>query len=155
MATDLNDRQTNGERTRNLRQSLVHLHRALLNAEIDRYARDNGIELSAGERFNLAVSEPSLDWLRVLSQLIVRFDELIDSSPTEAESQMAKLENEVGAWREVDLLFSAQEPTEPERQSRRNQFRARYTAVLQVSPESVLAHVQVLSALNQKAENEI
>jgi hypothetical protein len=103
----------------------------------------------------LAVSEPSLDWLRVLSQLIVRFDELIDSSPTEAESQMAKLENEVGAWREVDLLFSAQEPTEPERQSRRNQFRARYTAVLQVSPESVLAHVQVLSALNQKAENEI
>lgn len=126
-----------------------------MNAEIDRYARDNGIELSAGERFNLAVSEPSLDWLRVLSQLIVRFDELIDSSPTEAESQMAKLENEVGAWREVDLLFSAQEPTEPERQSRRNQFRARYTAVLQVSPESVLAHVQVLSALNQKAENEI
>ncbi len=61
-----------------LRHALLRLHKALLDAQRIRYERDNGRVESRGELLDLVLQDASFEWLRVLSALIARLDELAE-----------------------------------------------------------------------------
>jgi len=71
-----------------LRRGLLDLHKTLLDAQRIRYEREHGRVESTGELLDLALREPSFEWLRVLSALIARVDELGESDDKDAAAEM-------------------------------------------------------------------
>ena len=61
-----------------VRHGLLELHKALLDAERERYERTHG-KVTAGKMLQLAFQDPQFAWLRSMSELIVRIDELLDN----------------------------------------------------------------------------
>ena len=67
---------TENSRRDELRRALLELHKALLDAQRVRYEREHGRVESRGELLDIVLRAPSFEWLRVLSALIARLDEL-------------------------------------------------------------------------------
>ncbi len=74
-------------RLRESRQALLELHKALLESERQGYERQFGTIQSKGEYFQLVVSHDWFNWLRVISQLIVKIDEAVSSKEPMTLSQ--------------------------------------------------------------------
>lgn len=72
-----------------LHRALLHLHKALLDAERKSYEELNG-PLTAGELLQLVINHEFFAWLREISQLIVRIDELSDAKDPPATAADAK-----------------------------------------------------------------
>src|SRR5215210_5475930 len=62
----------------NLRRALLRLHKALLDAERADYERVYG-QVTGGELLQLVINHEQFAWLRPLSELIVRIDEMLDA----------------------------------------------------------------------------
>jgi guanosine-3',5'-bis(diphosphate) 3'-pyrophosphohydrolase len=71
-----------------LRHALLELHKTLLDAQRARYEREHGRVESKGELLDLVLRAPSFEWLRVLSALIARLDELAESDAGDAQADM-------------------------------------------------------------------
>src|SRR5260370_30815779 len=71
-----------------LRPALLQLHKALLDAQRIRYERENGRIESRGELLALVLEDASFEWLRVLSALIARLDELADVGAKDVSGEM-------------------------------------------------------------------
>src|SRR5216684_3137315 len=71
-----------------LRHALLQLHKALLDAQRIRYERENGRIESRGELLALVLEDASFEWLRVLSALIARLDELAEADDKDARAEM-------------------------------------------------------------------
>jgi hypothetical protein len=115
-----------------VRHGLLELHKALLDAERERYERTHG-KVTAGKMLQLAFQDPQFAWLRSMSELIVRIDELLDNK----EASDADLE---------DLLTSARALLTPAGQS--TAFAREYEAALQRDPHVVVLHARVTRALD-------
>jgi hypothetical protein len=63
-----------------LRKSLLHLHKILLDWERSAYERIHG-RVSSSELLKAIVEDPQFAWLRPISSLIVRIDETVDAEP--------------------------------------------------------------------------
>jgi hypothetical protein len=63
-----------------LRKSLLHLHKTLLDWERAAYERVHG-RVSSSELLKAIVEDPQFGWLRPISELIVRIDETVDTEP--------------------------------------------------------------------------
>src|SRR6187399_2235235 len=64
-----------------LRQGLLRLHKTLLDWERAGYERIHGRQ-SSNDLLNALLNDPQFAWLRPISQLIVRIDELLaDKTP--------------------------------------------------------------------------
>ena len=61
-----------------VRHGLLELHKALLDAEREQYERVHG-KVTAGKMLQLAFQDAQFAWLRSLSELIVRIDELLET----------------------------------------------------------------------------
>ncbi len=61
-----------------LRKSLLHLHKTLLDWERAAYERIHG-RVSSSELLKAIVEDPQFGWLRPISELIVRIDETVDT----------------------------------------------------------------------------
>ena len=70
-----------------LRAALLQLHKALLDAQRIRYERENGRVESRGELLALVLEDASFEWLRVLSALIARLDELADADNVDDKNE--------------------------------------------------------------------
>src|SRR5690349_4966033 len=68
---------------RDAAESLMDLHRTLLDDAIRRYEDEYGALLGPLDVLRLATCDPSFGWLRPLSELIVDIDEQLDRSPSE------------------------------------------------------------------------
>src|SRR5215467_4853657 len=71
-----------------LRHALLELHKTLLDAQRVRYEREHGRVESSGELLDLVLRDASFEWLRVLSALIARLDELAESEDQGAPAEM-------------------------------------------------------------------
>ncbi len=60
---------------KDVRLSLLRLHKALLDSERDAYEQTNGQIRSQGELFRLVLEDEWFSWLRPISQFIVQIDE--------------------------------------------------------------------------------
>lgn len=116
------------ERLREIRRSLLHLHKTLLDYEREAYERAHGRVENAYEVLRLVMNDPWFAWLHGLSELVVKIDEMLDADepPTKAEAapviQQAR-----------ELIVPSETGTEVQQ---------KYFAALQNSPDSVLAHAE-------------
>jgi hypothetical protein len=121
---------------REIRSSLLTLHKALLDSEQEAYERVNGPVKSKGELFQLVVSDEWFSWLRPISQFIVRIDESLASKEPITLDQANELIAQTRA-----LLNVAESGTEPEE---------RYYQAIQRDSDIAFMHAQMLNLLKQR-----
>jgi hypothetical protein len=120
-----------------LRQALLRLHKTLLDWERAGYERIHGRQ-SSNDLLNALLNDPQFAWLRPISQLIVRIDELLaDKTPP--------MRNDVDA-----VVAQVKALTSPNAEG--NVYERRYDTVLQENPDAVFAHRDVLKLIKTKNE---
>jgi hypothetical protein len=111
-----------------LRPALLQLHRALLDAQRIRYERDNGRVESRGELLELVLQDASFEWLRVLSALIARLDELAASDDKDANAEMRGVIDKLRALVRFEGNSGFTDP---------------YREIIEAVPDALVAHVQL------------
>jgi hypothetical protein len=119
-----------------LRKSLLHLHKILLDWERSAYERIHG-RVSSSELLKAIVEDPQFAWLRPISSLIVRIDETVDAEP-----QQAGVDVDALAVRAREVT-AADEAGTPQAQ--------RYHTALQEHPDAVFAHRDVANVLKARS----
>jgi hypothetical protein len=109
-----------------LRRALLRLHKALLDDERVSYERVYGRIASNGEFLQLVLSHAWFAWLRPLSELIAKFDELVEEDESPDGPDTATLIASIRT-----LLTPSEEGTG---------FGKHYYDALQREPDVVLAH---------------
>ena len=128
-----------------LRRALLDLHKALIDSERAVYERANG-RLTPAQLLEQLVGESEFAWLRAVSALIVRADDLISSArPAPVNRRRASpppeqlVEDVERFLRDTRTLLASDDAPEA--------FRHRYHAVLQRDPDVVLKHGAALRLL--------
>jgi hypothetical protein len=116
------------------RNSLLALHKILLETERVRYERVNGRVTDMFQLLNLTINDPAFAWLRPLSALIVQIDERMD----DREKPLTSSETKVLRAEVRELLTPAQTGSD---------FQRNYHWALQESPDAVVAHGTSLRTL--------
>lgn len=119
-----------------VRHGLLDLHKALLDAERERYERIHG-KVTAGKMLQLAFQDAQFAWLRSLSELIVRIDELLETREA-SDSDLA------------NLLTTARALLATSGQS--SNFAREYDAALEGDPHIAVLHGRVVRALDAQAD---
>jgi hypothetical protein len=118
---------------RELRLGLLRLHKALLDTEREAYERMHG-QVTGGELLQLVINHEQFAWLRPVSELIVRIDEMLDADePATAEDAEA-------------LLAGARALLRPSEVG--GGFGQKYFAAIQQWPDVVFAHREVSRLLS-------
>ena len=117
-----------------VRGALLHLHKTLLDHERTAYEQRYG-QVAPGELLRLIISDRHFAWLHPVSELIVRIDELLDAGPQADAKDTSSLLEQTRT-----LLRSGDD----------NLFRGRYRTVLQENPDAVLAHADIIRALDAR-----
>lgn len=119
------------ERVANARRGLLHVHRALLEAERKRYEREFGRVENSGTLLQLILQHPWFQWLRPISELIVQMDDWLDQDEKSGASpDLAEL-----------LLAQARDRLMPNEAGA--DFQRRYLRFLQEDPAVAVAHAEV------------
>ena len=121
------------QRLRAFRQSLLRLHKVLLESEREVYERTHGRINNSYEVLQLVVNDPWFDWLHHLSEIVVQIDELLDAEESPSDSEVSLITNQTRA-----LLTPSETGGE---------FQSKYFASLQQFPDAVLAHGEVMKQL--------
>ena len=116
-----------------LRAALLQLHKTLLDAQRIRYERENGRVESRGELLALVLEDASFEWLRVLSALIARLDELADADNVDDKNEDAGAEMR-GVIAKLRTLV---------RFEGNDGFTAPYREIVEAVPDALVAHVQL------------
>jgi hypothetical protein len=122
------------EPLRELSERLVRLHRLLLDRERLVYEARHGA-VASRDLFNLLLSHEAFAWLRPLSKMIARIDELVESKEPLAADDATRVLRDVHA-----LLKSGT----------RDAFHDKYRDALQQSPDVVMAHAEVSKLLTSR-----
>jgi catechol 2,3-dioxygenase len=122
------DDSTRG-RLRELRTTLLHLHKVLLEDARHAYEMDRGRVGSTANLLQLVINDPWFAWLHALSELVIRIDQAVEVESPATEADAAALVEQVGG------LLTASETGDG--------FARRYYEALQRQPAVVLAHADV------------
>jgi hypothetical protein len=117
---------------RSLRRALLELHRELLEAqriEVERF----GGRMSASETLQAAVDDLRFSWIRTVSAMVSELDEAVGADDSEGQATVDRV------VRQARDLFVPPDPG--------TSFGARYLRALQEYPGVVLAHRDVVAAL--------
>jgi hypothetical protein len=117
------------QRLLELRNPLLHLHKALVDSERVEYEKAIGTIQSPNHFLQLLTHDPWFVWLHPLSQLIVAIDEALDG-----EEPLTKAGVDALAGQTFGLLVASEEGTG---------FSRDYFEALQRDPDVVLAHAEV------------
>jgi hypothetical protein len=115
-----------------LRHALLKLHKTLLDAQRIRYERENGRVESRGELLELVLEDASFEWLRVLSALIARLDELTEMDGQDASGEMRGV---IDRLRMLVRFEGNAGFTDP------------YREIIEAVPDALVAHVQLARLL--------
>jgi len=124
------------QRLRDLSARLLRLHKVLLDRERREWEATRG-PIAPGELLRLLLSAREFAWLRSLSAMIARIDEAVDADETETA-------------REVEAFFA--EARRLLRSGEIGPFEIKYREALQLSPEVVIAHAEVVKLLPRPSE---
>lgn len=116
-----------------LRRSLLHLHKTMLDWEREAYERVHG-RMSPGGLLGVVMSDPQFAWLRPISELIVRIDAATEMDAPDAVVDVKTIIERARTLVTPDLEVGA--------------FGDRYREALQESPDAVLAHRAVTRLLS-------
>jgi hypothetical protein len=116
-----------------LRMILLNLHKALLDSERTAYEISHGAIASPAAFLQLLINDPSFQWLRPITTLIVQIDEtLAAKKPPASDHDFEQLIKDMRA-----LLSPSREEAD---------FWKRYFAVVQRDPAVAVLHEQMESA---------
>jgi hypothetical protein len=116
-----------------LRQRLLRLHKTLLDWERGHYERLHGRK-SNTDLLNAFLEDPHFAWLRPMSQLIVRIDEMLEAESPPGAAEVRDIVAHVG------VLTSPSETGDD--------YARRYHTALQENPDAVFAHRDLVTLLN-------
>ena len=119
-----------------LRKSLLHLHKTLLDWERAAYERFHG-RTSPGSLLTALMNDPQFAWLRPLSELIVRIDESLEITALEGPDV------DVDA---IELLAAASISAD----ERGDMAAKRHHQAMQEYPDAVFAHRAVTNVLKSR-----
>ena len=122
-------------RLNELRTRLLALHKVLLDDAKGQYEMDRGRVSSAGSLLQLVIGDPWFAWLRRISEIIVRIDEMTAPDGEAGESDARSL------MEQIDRLLVPSEDGD--------EFARRYYDALQRQPAVVLAHGDVRRTLKR------
>ena len=129
---DVEEVQQSQKLLNDLRSALLRLHKVLLDWERAGYERIHGRQ-SSHDLLQVLLSDPQFAWLRPMSQLIVRIDEILaDKTPP--------MRNDVEA-----VILAVKSLTSPNETG--NTYERRYDMALQEQPDIVFAHRDLISLL--------
>jgi hypothetical protein len=111
-----------------LRPALLQLHRTLLDAQRVRYERENGRVESRGELLDLVLRDASFEWLRVLSALIARLDELAAADDRDVSGDVRGVIDRLRALVRFEGNSGFTDP---------------YREIIEAVPDALVAHVQL------------
>jgi hypothetical protein len=117
-----------------LRDALLQLHKTLLDAQRVRYEREHGRVESRGELLELVLRDPSFEWLRVLSALIARLDELNAVDDKDVSEEVRAVVERL----RMLVRFEGNEG-----------FTGPYREIIEAVPDALVAHVQLSRLLAQ------
>ena len=126
-------------RLEKLRHALLDLHKTLLDAQRARYERDNGRVESRGELLDLVLQDASFEWLRVLSALIARLDELAEEDDKDVSAELSGV---IGRLRTL-VRFEGNPG-----------FTGPYREIVEAVPDALVAHVKLSRLLAEFAPRE-
>jgi hypothetical protein len=118
------------QRLQALRDSLLSLHKTLVDSERVEYEKTMGKIQSPNHILKLLVSDPWFAWLSPLSQLIVSMDEALGGKKPLTNAIVGALEKQTN-----EMLVASETETG---------FSGHYFEVLQRDPDVVLAHAEVM-----------
>jgi len=126
-----------------LRRTLLHLHKTLLDWERTAYERLHG-RVSGHELLHAILNDPQFVWLRPVSELIVRIDETLENDLSSETSGQ-------GSPADVSAIISqARTLVVPDEAG--NRYAQRYHTALQEHPDAVFAHRGVRAVLKDAPE---
>jgi hypothetical protein len=117
-----------------LRQRLLHLHKTLLDWERSAYERVHG-RTTGHALLQAILTDPQFAWLRPLSELIVRIDEMLESEAPDVPDDMGV------------IVAQARALVSPGEQD--SSYAQRYHTALQDHPDAVFAHRDVAQVLKK------
>jgi hypothetical protein len=122
-----------------IREALLRLHKTLLDWERSNFERTHGRQ-STTDLLNAFLQDPHFAWLRPMSQLIVRIDEMLENAtpPTASDAQSV-----------VTHLKTLTAPGE-----RGGEDARRYEQALQENPDTVFAHRDLMTLLGVSRQDE-
>ena len=123
------------QRLKDLRDSVLVLHKALLDSERTSYELAHGSITSPGAFLQLLINDAWFAWLQPVTKLIVHIDESLAAKKPPASDRL--LEQLIGDTRA--LLSPSREVSE---------FWGRYDSVLRRDPAVAVLHDQVQKQLN-------
>jgi hypothetical protein len=123
------------QRLTQLRNGLLHLHKALLDSERAWYERDIERISSSGQLLELVLHDPWFAWLHELSELVVFIDEMLEAEDAPTTPDADRLVAQARALLAPDEAGAG--------------FRKHYFDALQRDPDVVLAHAQMARVLTR------
>jgi len=117
-----------------LRSKLLALHKLLLEDERGHYVRAHG-QVTSGEMLRLVLDNGQFAWLRFISGLVVRIDELLE------EDDPLPVDEVNSALGEASKLLTPAEIS--------TSFEEKYQAALQSNPSAVMAHRDIRELLSR------
>ncbi len=121
-------------RLKQLRVALLRLHKTLLEWERKSYEKVHGRQ-SSNALLDALLKDPQFAWLRLISQLVVRIDEMLED---EIQPEQGDLEA---------VLAHVRDLTSPNEQG--TSYEQRYHEALQESPDAVFAHRDLVALFKQ------
>jgi hypothetical protein len=121
-------------RLRDVREALLRLHKTLLDWERAAYERVHGRQ-SSNALLEALLKDPQFAWLRPISQLIVRIDEIL-------EDEIPPGANDLEA-----VLAHVRDLTTPAEAG--SAYEQRYFMALQQSPDAVFVHRDIVALLKK------
>lgn len=119
-----------------LRHALLRLHKTLLDAQRIRYEREYGRVESRGELLELVLRDASFEWLRVLSALIARLDELAEADKVDDRDVSEQVRGVIDRLRTLVRFEGNRGFTDP------------YREIIEAVPDALVAHVQLSRLLS-------
>lgn len=119
-----------------LSQTLLALHKELLEFEKKNYETLHGKISSSGAFLSLLMNDPAFNWLRKLSGLIVMIDEMIDPS----EKNKTELSPRA-------ILLDIEKLLQPDEQGQ--EFAQKYHTAIHQEPTIAIAHGQAMNELKK------
>jgi hypothetical protein len=120
-----------------LRNTLLRLHKALLEMERREYEREHG-KVNAGELFRLVIDHPQFSWLHNISEFVVRIDETLSGEAPVAPQDAATA---------VNLARKMFAPSESG-----DSFQKKYFEAIQRDPSIVMEHAELARLFNTEPE---
>ena len=122
------------QRLRQVRTSLLRLHKALLDHEKIAYERQYGQIQSRGDFFNLVISHEWFGWLRPFSQFIVEIDEALSTKEPMTLEEATRL---------LAVARSLVTPSEGDAGGG-----DRYHQAIQASPDIAFMHAEIANLID-------